>query len=67
MTWDDFKAAYNFRMAEKCCENCKHGWEDFEGECYCQNPKLDEIGCYRNRGMVNNVCDLWERREETAQ
>ncbi|MBO7686727.1 MAG: hypothetical protein J6V72_10095 [Kiritimatiellae bacterium] len=59
MTWKDFEKAYNFREADKCCANCKHGEVEYEGECTCNHPLIDKYECSGN--MINNVCDLWEK------
>ena len=60
MKWQEFKTAHNFRIAEKCCANCKHGAEGYESECDCENPLIDEEDRWRAGGEINNVCDLWE-------
>ena len=60
MTWQEFKVAHNFRTADRCCENCKHGLVGWEGECDCRHPLLDDyIGCKGE--TISDVCDLWER------
>ena len=60
MNWKDFEKAYNFRVSEKCCANCKHGEIEYEGECTCVHPIIDKHECSGN--MIHNGCDLWERK-----
>lgn len=69
MTWDEFKTAYNFREAEKCCANCKHGELDSDWEaCKCLHPLIEDDYGWRNHGgMINSVCDLWEMKEGGAK
>lgn len=63
---DKFKADNHFRMADKCCSNCKFGEDDYEGCAICHHPSLDftdddgeqdhaHLGAYQE-----DVCDLWE-------
>lgn len=59
MTWSEFETKFHLRTADKCCENCKHGRDGYEGECSCEHPYVkDELA---GRWM-SDVCDLWERR-----
>ena len=51
-----------FRMAEKCCANCRYGVEGYEGECDCSHPLVDADERWRMGGTIVNVCDLWERK-----
>lgn len=68
MTWDEFKTAYNFRVAEKCCENCKHGEVDWEGACNCLHPLIDDDDGWRyHSGMISSVCNLWEMKKGGAE
>lgn len=59
MTWEEFEKAYNFREADKCCANCKHGRVGYEGECSCVHPFVFHQKLTGN--MVHNVCDLWDK------
>ena len=62
MTWEEFKTAHNFRVAERCCMNCKHGLVGYEGECHCMHPCIDEpMGRCWTGDSIADVCDLWER------
>ena len=67
MTWDEFRKTYNFRVAEKCCSNCRHGEVGWEGECGCSHPLIDADETRWSGGMVNYVCDLWEAKEGDAK
>ena len=59
MTWRDFQEKYHFRCAEKCCENCKHGEGDYDGDAHCHHPLVEED---RSAGGCDYcVCDLWEK------
>ena len=62
MTWAEFEKAHNFRAAEKCCANCKYGEVGWEGECGCFHPLVDTDERMWSGNMVNDVCDLWERK-----
>lgn len=62
MTWREFQKAHNFRAAEKCCANCKHGEVGYEGECSCFHPLIDTDEHLWSGNMVNDVGDLWERK-----
>lgn len=61
MTWEEFVEKYHFRTVEKCCENCKHGLPDYDSECVCEHPLLDDESDFP---YWNDVCDLWEGRDE---
>lgn len=62
-----FEQKYNYRVAEKCCLNCKHGEPEYEGEASCTHPERDyEEGGETMTGYYNcdlcHVCDAWERK-----
>ena len=62
-----FEKKYNYRVAEKCCLNCKHGHPEYEGEASCTHPERTyEEGGIVEQGNYNcschNVCDAWERK-----
>ena len=61
MTWREFQETHNFRITEKCCMTCKHGLEDYDGECDCRHPLIDADDRWRATDTIANVCDLWER------
>ena len=62
MTWHEFKEAHHLRMADRCCLNCEHGREDYDGESYCHHPAIEE-GRY-SRSNWSDVCDMWEKKKE---
>lgn len=62
MTWAEFKERHNFRLADKCCANCKHGSVGYEGECDCEHPLIDSDERWLLGNMIDDVCDLWERK-----
>jgi hypothetical protein len=62
MTWEEFEKAHNFRLAEKCCFNCKHGDVQYEGECGCDHPLVKDEGPSWTGGSIADVCDLWEKK-----
>lgn len=66
MTWEEFQKAHNFRAAEKCCANCKHGEVGYEGECGCFHPLIDTDDRPWYGNMINDVCDLWEQKGGAA-
>ena len=66
-----FEKKYNFRMAERCCLNCKHGAPEYDGAATCDHPerayKDDDgkmrMGCYNC--SAHNVCNAWEMKGTT--
>lgn len=72
---EDFERESHYRIADRCCGNCKHGLGDFEGEATCEHPKRNDFGHCGDPGdrkvMTDNVwqcnvCDWWEKREGEA-
>ena len=63
MTWKEFEEKYHFRDADKCCMNCRHGAEEYYGDCRCLHPLVadNEEFC---GNATHNVCDLWDKREK---
>lgn len=74
----DFDAVFHVRLAPRCCANCKHGDNEFEGGATCYHPNRNDGGysyeegevtskwhCYNT--MQNFVCDLWEEKEGGAK
>lgn len=71
---EDFKKCFNWRIAEKCCENCKHGEEECDAYITCHHPKRNDGGYAYEEGETASkfytynskrhmVCDLWETKE----
>ena len=64
MTWIEFSEKYHVRQTDKCCDNCKHGEDDYDGCAKCRHPYLDDGGSGFSGACDNSVCDLWEARRE---
>ncbi len=74
----DFDKALNVRLADKCCANCKHGENEYEGGATCSHPERNDGGNYYENGecarkvweyntMQGYVCDGWEAKEGGAE
>jgi hypothetical protein len=69
-TNEAFEKKYNYRVAEKCCMNCKHGEPEYEGEATCCHPEREvpvegnpgEVYIDRHNCDLCHVCDAWERK-----
>ena len=59
MTWVEFAKTYHFRVAERCCANCKHGKVRYGGECDCTHPLVVDDDDITGRSIAD-VCDLWD-------
>lgn len=77
MCEEDFEKCFNWRTAEKCCANCKHGEGEYEGYATCYHPKRNDGGyAYKEGELVSkcfpynthkcDVCDLWEAKGKKA-
>lgn len=71
---DEFEKNNHLRLADKCCGNCKHGEDDWEGASNCKHPSLEyydefmEEKQYANIGAMQcKVCDKWEKREGNGE
>ena len=60
MNWIEFKRKYHYRCAERCCSNCKHGENDYDGIAKCHHPLVKDNS---SDGSDYCVCDRWERKE----
>ena len=66
---EDFERKYNYRLAERCCANCKHGENGYEGCATCRHPERFDFGRHNDFRIraynVNqsDVCDAWEKSE----
>ncbi len=78
MCKDDFNKAFNVRLADKCCANCKYGESEFDGDATCSHPERNDNGndcwnrkCDRKFRHYNttqcHVCDGWEAKEGGAK
>lgn len=80
MCEDDFAKAFNVRLADKCCANCKHSSNDYGGYTYvtCSHPKRNDGGNKYESGETTRkfneynapqcyVCDGWEAKEGGAK
>lgn len=74
----DFNKAFHVRLADKCCANCKHGENEYEGGATCSHPSRNDGGnAYENgecaskwygyNTMQCNVCNGWEAKEGDAE
>ena len=70
----DFDDVFHVRVADRCCANCKHGENEYEGGATCRHPKRNDGGhdyeegittskWYSYNTMQCDVCDLWEGKE----
>ena len=62
-----FEKKYNWRTADRCCLNCKHGEPEYEGVATCSHPerayeKNGEIYISRHNTSCHRVCDAWEMK-----
>ena len=64
-----FDEKYNYRRAERCCSNCKHGEPNFDGEAKCFHPErpLGANGKHMEYVSEDCVCDAWEKKEGGAK
>ena len=72
MCSEDFEVAFHVRLAARCCANCKHGKNEYDGYATCFHPKRNDGGRDYEAGETtskwssyntwqNSVCDLWEK------
>lgn len=70
---EDFERVFNYRMADRCCANCKHGENEYEGCATCHHRERFDFGRDNDtRVMSYNalqhfVCDAWERKESEVR
>lgn len=69
---DKFREAFNVRMCEKCCGNCKHSyWGEYAPLCkhpdlWCRDA-LGHDGIAYFPIMSNDICDKWEEVRDGAE
>ena len=65
----DFEKKFNYRTADRCCANCKHGENEYEGGATCHHVERFDFGRDADIRIMSynvlqcDVCDAWEAKE----
>lgn len=68
-SYKDFEMKFNYRTADRCCANCKHGENEYDGCCTCRHRERFDLGRDADSRIMSynvmqcNVCDAWEAKE----